>query len=458
MHKDRIKIINSNQEDNEGQYILYWMQQSMRMYYNHALEYAIHIANDKKLPLIVVFNIVLNYPDANLRHYHFMLEGLKNLQSDFIKRNIEFIIKLGHVEDTLKPLIQNAHTLITDRAYLKPQLQMRNKIYELCQRNNPKLNIYQIESDVLIPVESLYPKLAYAAYAIRPSVHKKFFEYIDFKYSNNLENIQKLNFKSDVDIQNIDSIIQKLNIDLNVKPYFKFKGGYVEAIKHLNDFLDNLLPKYKDRSDASLHIQSYVSMYLQFGQISVQDILKKLFKHPNFHTYKEESEAFIEQLIVRRELAYNFVTYNPNYDDFNHITEKWAYITMNAHKEDLRDYIYTLEEIESAKTHDIYFNSAMKEAIITGFMANYLRMYWAKKIMEWSSSMESAYEIIVYLNNKYFIDGRNPNSYSNIAWCFGRHDRPWQERSIFGTLRYMNEAGLKRKFDMETYVDYVNNL
>jgi len=458
MNKDRIKLIHKTNKQQNGQYILYWMQSAQRSSYNHALNYAIDCANKKGLPLVVLFNIVPSYPEANLRHYTFMLEGLSELQKELETKDISFTITFGEIQNSIEPYLKEADTLVLDRGYLKPQRKMRNDVYKLIVDKAYPIDIIQIETEVLIPVEALYPKAAYGAYVLRPSVMKKMFDYIDYKTDIELINKKKVVIDKSIDISNIEAFLSKLPIDQSVKPYERFKGGYSNAIKHLNTFLDEKLKIYDLRSDPSLHIQSYISMYLQFGQIDIQDILNRLFKHPVYKNHSPLAEQFIEQLITRRELAYNFVTYHKDYDKFESMTESWAYDTMRAHAQDIRTHIYTKEQIEYSQTHDIYFNAAMTEGRITGFMANYMRMYWAKKIMEWSSSMQDAYEIIVYLNNKYFIDGRNPNSYGNIAWNFGKHDRAWQERPIFGKIRYMNAQGLVRKFNMAAYVAYVNTL
>lgn len=457
IHKDRVKQILEHNTKNNGKFILYWMQQSMRIQYNHALNYAIELANKKRLPLIVWFNILPNYPEANLRHYTFMLEGLKEIQEDCCKENIHFELSIGKLTDNIKPYLEDVDTIIMDRGYLKPQRHMRNEVYKLI-KDTYIIDIIQVESDLIIPVEALYPKAAYGAYVIRPKVMEKLHQYMDYKELSRLDNLSKIQIHEPLNLSNIADIVNKLPMDISVKPYHKFKGGRKEAYKHLEYFFNQLLKDYNKRSDPALHIQSYMSMYLQFGQVSDQEILRMLYDHPYYKLYPEMSEGFIEQLVVRRSLAYNFVTYIKDYDRFEYMTEAWAYETMHEHDKDIRNHIYSLDEIEFSKTHDIYFNAAMKEARITGFMANYLRMYWAKKIMEWSGSMKDAYQIIVHLNNKYFIDGRNPNSYGNIAWNFGKHDRAWQERAIFGKLRYMNEQGLIRKFDMKSYLEYVNKI
>jgi deoxyribodipyrimidine photo-lyase len=169
-------------------------------------------------------------------------------------------------------------------------------------------------------------------------------------------------------------------------------------------------------------------------------------------------DGIFEQVFVRRELAFNFVYYNHQYDQFDHMTEPWAYLTMDNHQDDYRPHLYTKEQLEKADTHDPYFNAAMDEMRFSGYMHNYMRMYWAKKIIEWSNSYKEAYETTLYLNNKYFLDGRDPNSYTSVAWNYGRHDRAWTERPILGKLRYMNDKGLERKFDMSKYIQYVESI
>jgi deoxyribodipyrimidine photo-lyase len=167
---------------------------------------------------------------------------------------------------------------------------------------------------------------------------------------------------------------------------------------------------------------------------------------------------FIIELIVRRELAYNFVYYNPTYDEFKYMTYDWAYMTMEKHLKDEREYLYTKEDYLSFKTHDPYFNAAMKEMVYLGKMHSYMRMYWCKKIIEWSKTYEEAFKTAIELNNYYFTDGLTPNGYCGVAWCFGKHDRAWTERDIFGKLRYMNANGLKRKFAIDDYVEKMNKI
>jgi len=193
-------------------------------------------------------------------------------------------------------------------------------------------------------------------------------------------------------------------------------------------------------------------MYLHFGQISALEIYNVISKSDVLNQQAQSAKnQFLEQLIVRRELAINYVTYREGYDNFDTMTNAWAYQTMGIHQWDKRDYLYTQEQMVLGQTHDDYFNTCMLEMVRTGFMHGYMRMYWCKKIIEWTLTHREAYKIAVTLNNRYFIDGRDANSYTGIAWCFGLHDQGFRERAIFGKLRYMNDAGLRRKFDMNQY-------
>jgi len=227
----------------------------------------------------------------------------------------------------------------------------------------------------------------------------------------------------------------------------------MEAKQRLDRFIDIVLPQYKSSNDPGLDLTSRLSPYLHFGQISPLEVYHAI-NASNHHP--EAVTQVLEQLLVRRELAINFVYYQEGYDDFHRMTEPWAYRTMMEHQDDPRPYLYTETDYVHGKTHDIYFNAAMKEMTLTGYMHGYMRMYWAKKIIEWSPSYLEAYRMITHLNNRYFLDGRDPTSYASIAWCFGKHDRPWQDRPVFGKLRYMNQNGLKRKFAMDLYVQRIS--
>ncbi|MFW6046930.1 MAG: deoxyribodipyrimidine photo-lyase [Candidatus Woesearchaeota archaeon] len=451
MNSNRVEILNQrkNFAQNKGEYVLYWMQAAQRVKYNQALAYAIDVANKKKLPIKVFFNLAKTFKWGNNRNYRFMLEGIKEVKEILDKLKIPFYFYVG---DFVKNIanFDKIDTLVMDKGYIKEIEKFKNKVTQKFKKQ--EINIVEIDTNVVVPVKFASGKLEYAARTIRPKILKnmdKFLEEVEIKKPV----ITETKIKTMLDTKTIDQLMEMCNIDSSIKPVKRFKGGQSQAIKRLNHFINNKLSKYNQNSPENI-FSSQLSPYLHFGQISPVYIVRKLKKL----NHQQQKESFIEQLVVRRELAFNFVNFLENYDFFDSITYSWAYETMEKHKGDKRDHIYTRQDYIDFNTHDKYFNAAMKEMIWTGYMHNYMRMYWGKKIIQWSKSYKEAYEIIKDLNNTYFLDGRDPISYASIAWLFGRHDRAWKERKVFGKLRYMNSQGLERKFNMDKYLDFVENL
>jgi len=456
MNSNRIIRLKQGTEDNSRKYVLYWMQQSQRVHFNHALEYAIDIANENDLPVLVYFGLSANYPEANQRHYQFMLEGLKEVISILNKFHISFVLKYASPEIGILPFIEQAHALVMDQGYLKHQKMWRTSVVDYAAKHFSHLFIYSVDTDLIVPVHISSQKVEYGAYTIRPKIKKQVHNFIDFTRLSVVNNKQKINIISDDDLSDIPKTLKKLNLNADVMPSKQYKGGYIEASKLCSLFIESKANHYLESNNPGNDYTSKLSMYLHFGQISSLDIYQRMTLALDQRQIEGLAyDAFVEQLIVRRELAFNYVYYQEGYDQFDQMTEPWAYMTMNSHDLDFKPYLYSIEQLEMSQTHDPYFNAAMDEMRITGYMHNYMRMYWAKKIIEWSPSFEASYLAIKEINNKYFIDGRDPNSYAGIAWCFGKHDRAWTERHIFGKLRYMNDKGLIRKFDMQSYIDRI---
>lgn len=444
--QDRIKILN-NKKTIDNPYVVYWMQCSQRTEYNHALEYAIIQANELKKPLIVYFGLTDNFPGANERHYYFMLEGLKEVKIELARRNIKMIIRKISPESGALEISSIAATMVVDRGYLRIERKWRTLLAQ-----NAKCSVVQVETNVIVPIESVSIKEEYSAATLRNKLSKKLEEYVlplnerkCDEYSINLE----LPF-DEYDIDDIDKTISELKIDKTVKRVLYYKGGTSNAKLLLENFISNKLAHYSElKNEPSEAYSSNLSPYLHFGQISPLYIYIKLMG-----VYIEDKKAFLEELIIRRELSMNFVFYNDKYDCYDCLPS-WAVNTLEKHLVDAREFIYSLQELEGAKTHDPYWNAAQREMSITGKMHGYMRMYWGKKILEWSKTPEEAYNTAIYLNNKYLLDGRDANGFAGIAWCFGKHDRPWGERTIFGLVRFMNDSGLKRKFNMERYLQKI---
>jgi deoxyribodipyrimidine photo-lyase len=446
----RIKLLN-DKEERKGKYVLYWMQQSQRTECNHALEYAIRKANELGLPLVVIFGITQRFPKANLRHYAFMLEGLLETKKALEDKGIRFVLRLQPPQEAAVVLGKDAAVVIADRGYLSFQRGWRAHVAE-----RVPCKVVQVESDVVVPVELVSQKEEYAARTIRPKIHRLLEDFLK-PLKEIAPQRDSLSMKFDrVEMTGLDSLLNKLRIDKKVGQVTSYHGGTSEARRHLSEFLSSRLNHYVDeRNEPHLDCVSHISPYLHFGQISPLFIALKVLKARGIR--KENREAFLEELIVRRELSMNFCFYNSQYDSYSGLPE-WARKTLELHRKDKREYPYTIRDLKHSKTHDTYWNAAQKEMVLTGKMHNYMRMYWGKKIIEWSETPEEAFERAIYLNNKYELDGRDPNSFAGVAWCFGKHDRPWKERSIFGTVRYMNSSGLERKFNMEAYVRKVEDL
>jgi deoxyribodipyrimidine photo-lyase len=447
IQKERIKALNKK-EVKKGTYVLYWMQASQRTEYNHALEYAIIRANELHQPVVVFFGITDHFPEANERHYAFMLEGLQEVKQSLEKRGIQMIILHKSPAVGAIQLAKKASLAVVDRGYLRIQKQWRNIV--AYQIDCPLL---QVEGDIIVPVEEASSKEEYAAATIRSKIHKKLNHFlVPLRQVDPFINPIPLDVES-FSIENIDQAISKLRIDRSVKRVNSFQGGMKEALRHLEVFLEGKLDRFPElRNDPTLDYLSHMSPYLHFGQISPLFIALKVKQ-----TKSPGTEAFLEELIIRRELSMNFVFYNEKYDSYGAIPE-WARNSLRSHKKEKRDYVYSLETMEKAETHDPYWNAAQKEMVVNGKMHGYMRMYWGKKIIEWVKTPERAFRNVLYLNNKYELDGRDPNGFTGVAWCFGKHDRPWGERPIFGNVRYMNDKGLKRKFDADGYVKKLSQL
>ena len=440
IQEERIRVLNRH-SPRKGDRVLYWMQASQRAEYNHALEYAVRQANERKEPLVVYFGLTDKFPEANERHYYFMLEGLKEVRMSLKDRGIAMVIRRDSPEHGVVEFARRASLVVCDRGYLRVQKQWRQYVAERVE-----CPLLQVESDVVIPIETVSDKEEYSAATLRRKIHRILPAYLKpLDEQPALIDSSKVVFES-YDITDTTKAISGLNIDHSIKPEDRFHGGTGEAKQRLEDFIDRKLDSYERlKNDPNADSLSNLSPYLHFGQISPLYIALQVIKSDS-----QGIDAFLEELLVRRELSINFIHYNLRYDSFDGLPE-WARRTLSEHRGDPRAYAYTLEELENAKTHDPYWNAAQKEMVVTGKMHGYMRMYWGKKILEWTADPEEAYKRALHLNNKYELDGRDPNGFAGVAWCFGKHDRPWGSRPIFGNIRYMSPNGLKRKFDVEQY-------
>lgn len=461
----RIQVL-SRAPSAKGRYVLYWMQQSQRATFNHALEHAVRRANAEKLPLVVGFGLTDDYPGANLRHYRFMLEGLRETRDRLRRRGIALVVRTGDPADVALDLARDAALVVCDRGYMRHQRRWRERVARHAGRR-----VERVEADVVVPVEVASDKREYAARTIRPKLHAHLDDYLVGLRPTKLErtSLELAARAADggaaaaraprlgrIDLDDVDAALDRLDLDHSVPPVPEFfVGGTGEAERRLRRFIEDRLDGYAEhRSEPASDHVSHMSPYLQFGHISPVYIALEV---QAAQAPDADRDAYLEELIVRRELAQNFVAWEPSYDRYDALPD-WARATLAKHAGDRREHVYTRGQLERAETHDPYWNASMREMRATGYTHNAMRMYWGKKILEWTESPEQAFRTALALDNKYFLDGRGPSAYANVGWIFGLHDRPWKERPIFGTVRYMSAAGLERKSDIAAYVAKVDGL
>ncbi|MCS7232850.1 MAG: deoxyribodipyrimidine photo-lyase [Synergistetes bacterium] len=450
IRKERIHLIKDACLNIDGKYVLYFMEASQRSKGNFALETAIYIANGLSKPLLVYFGITDRYRYSNARYYTFMLEGLIKLRDSFKDRGIKLIIRKADPPIGAVELSKDAALLVCDVGYLRHQRLWRQLLLE--RVNVP---IISVEGDVICPLNAISGKPEPYARTIRPKLYNAFLCFLEDLPEQEVK-LSSLSIEVESwDETSVEGYISKLNIDKSVSPVTDhFKGGEDEALKRLNIFVSERLPLYaKYRSDPGFKVTSELSPYLRFGQISPVQIIRRILKEAPLED--ENVRSFINELMVWRELARNYVWYNPLYNQYEGLP-LWARDTLERHVKDKRPQLYPLGDLERAKTDDPYWNSAQRELLLTGKIHNYVRMYWCKKLLEWTSHPKEAFDIACYLNDKYALDGRDPNGYAGISWCFGAFDRPFPERPIFGRVRKMGLRSLISKEGISTYLKVFN--
>ena len=450
----RIKVLVDAPPRPEGAYVLYWMQNAQRSRFNPALELAIDEANGLKLPVVVAFSLTA-FPEANARHYDFMLHGLAQVRDDLAAKGIAFVIRKQAPDALIVELARDAALVVCDRGYLKIQRTWRDRLAKALTHDGGR-RLIQVEGDVVVPVETASPKHEYAARTLRPRLHRVWEEFIEELRPRKANHpATGLKLAGDVNLDDPAGVVADLKIDHRVGAVRRFAPGQDGAAARLEAFLDDGLVRYGDqRGKPEARAASHMSPYLHYGHISPVEIALKV--RATKAGPDTNRATYLEELIVRRELSMNHAFYEPGYDTYECMPE-WARKTLQAHAGDPRPNLYDLAQFEAGETHDPYWNAAMLEMRATGYMHNHLRMYWGKKILQWSKSPEEAFDTTLRLNNRWFLDGRDANSFTNIGWLFGLHDRPWGPQPVFGTVRSMGMNTFK-KFDAEAYVAEVAKL
>ncbi len=439
----RVTVRRPGDPDSQGQCVVYWMQRAQRALDNPALEVAVQAANALGKPCVVFFAPVPFYAHANLRHYRFLNQGIPAIADGLKKRGIGFVLRRYPHHHLLKFCAEVRPALVVgDENPVREPEHWRARVAD--QLGVP---FWTVDADVIVP-SKLLMKEQYGAYTARPVIRRLLPEFLqpvgntrakfEWKPPRRLKSLP-----TDVDIT------EGWKLDRSVPPVSDIIGGTDQALKRLKSFIRNELANYPvDRNKPEREGTSRLSAYLHFGQIGSHTVALAIQKADADNAAKE---AYVEQLIVRRELAINFVRFNPDYDNFES-GAPWAHKSLAEHAADPRK-IYSERQLEDAQTHDPLWNAAQMQMVKTGFMHNYMRMYWAKKILEWSKTPARAFQMAVYLNDKYELDGRDPNGYAGIAWAIvGKHDRPWFERPIFGKIRYMSFNSTSKKFDSKSYI------
>ena len=429
-------------------WVLYWMSRDQRVHDNWALAYAIEIAENEERPVMVIFNLVDNFLESTWRQYDFLLKGLRKVESLLTSLNIPFMVLMGDPITTIPQFIRQYRIsrMVVDFDPLKIKQRWQKEVIQQVD-----IAVDEVDAHNIVPCRLVSDREEYAASTFRPKITRLLPEFLDefppLIRQHESFHTQRINW---------EAIAISLKTNHSVRPVEWLTPGEKGASAVLDKFREGSIQVYADkRNDPNEKHVSGLSPYLHYGHISAQRIALEIIKNlPR----NEHTEAFLEELIIRRELSDNFCFYNHGYDNISSF-RPWALKTLNDHRNDPREYVYSAEQFEKALTHDSLWNAAQMQMVYTGTMPGYLRMYWAKKILEWSASPEEALQIAIMLNDRYQLDGRDPNGYTGCAWSIGGvHDRAWGERSVFGKIRYMNRKGCERKFDVNRYVTRINKL
>ncbi len=463
-HDSRVTIRRAGPPDPDGRCVVYWMQRAQRALDNPALEVAVAAANALSKPIVVFLGVIPFYPNANLRAYVFLAQGIPDLAARLARRGVGFVLR-AWPDHSLARFCEEVHPsmVIGDENPMREPERWRQVASERL-----RVPLWTVDADVIVPTK-LLGKEHYAARTIRPHLSTLLDQYL-LPVGNA---VPKVKWRTPVGVKGFApdaDFLSGFPIDRSVGPVSFFKGGTTEGLKTLRRFLRERMQGYDtQRNNPVVDSTSQLSPYLHFGQLGPHTVAlavkqvdeprpsRRAVKEPAKESAKgiaqKDRQAFLEQLIVRRELAINFVRYNPRYDRLEGC-EPWALKSLAGHARDERARLYTEQQLENAEAHDPLWNAAQQQMVEGGWMHSYLRMYWAKKILEWTRTPEEAFAITVRLNDKYELDGRDPNGYAGIAWSIGgKHDHPWApQRPVFGMIRFMSYEGCKRKFDIKAYI------
>ena len=436
-----------------GDYVLYWMQATHRFEDNWALRYAVLQADTLGKPLLIHQGLDPTYEHANDRIHTVILENAKALhrRADALGLRYQFVLRRRRDDDrrVVDRLAARAALVVTD---LFPTAGIAERTARFAERC--PVQLVEIESHCIVP-HLHFTKEEYAARTIRPKIAKVLDSALEpvedrgprAQFPQSLWDSLEVN-RLDLATLDVPAAVASCEIDHAV-PAVPFASGLDGARARLAKFCATALADYEERRNEPSDTEgsSRLSPYLHFGQISAAEVLRTVRETG----HRASAEKFADELVTWRELAFNFCVRNPNYGKLKGLPD-WVHRSMEKHKDDPREAIYSLEQLEQAETHDELWNAAQRELVRTGYMHNVTRMLWGKSVLLWTSRYKHALEHLILLNNKYGLDGRDPSSYGGIQWCFGKFDRPWFDKPVFGVIRPMSLARAREKFDAEAYI------
>ncbi|MFO8031274.1 MAG: deoxyribodipyrimidine photo-lyase [Desulfohalobiaceae bacterium] len=441
----RIQIL--KQAESRPGPVLYWMSREQRIQDNWALLQAQNQALQANQGLVILFCLLPGFLQATWRQYDFMLQGLRETCRQSLELNIPFVLRCGDPETLVPEFVHQlqASCLVCDFDPLRIKAKWRSQVAE-----HIPIPMHLVDAHNIVPCWQASQKQEYAARTIRPKLQKRLPEFLQ----PIPETVGHAVLAPGLELKEPDwkAAIRNLHPDRSVPAVNWLLPGSQAALARLSDFLHSRLPEYQQKSrDPNAKALSHLSPYLHFGQLSPQRAAWEVWQQQDIPT--QAKQAFLEQLIIRRELADNFCLHNPDYDNFQGLPA-WARESLAAHQEDPRPYLYSLQQLEAGQTHDQLWNAAQQELLDTGKMHGYMRMYWAKKILEWTRDPQQALDFAICLNDRHELDGRDPNGYTGVLWSIGGlHDQGFKERAVFGKVRYMSQAGCRRKFNVRAYIE-----
>jgi len=480
----RLRRLNDARIAGGGDYVLYWMQIYRRLERNHALDYALRCAGEIGKPLVVYEGLRIDYPWASRRHHRFVLEGMQANAARAAELGLSYWpfveTEKGKGHGLLRRLSKRASLVVTDDfpCFIVPA-QAQALAWKV------EVPVFAVDSNSVVPLSLLGPAVSAAAH-LRPRIHKAFAEAWPHRAAAKprIPDVATKRVKPPFDAwrtRDVGAFVNALSLDATVPPVAGTPGGPPAARARLREFVKRRLRGYAEersepRSLAEGHA-SGLSPYLHFGHVSIEEVVETVLattgkwtpeelrlhnrgKREGFFCDDPDVNSFLDEALTWRDVGFQWHwTRRTDAASLETALPAWALQTLGAHAADRRPWLYTAEELENAATHDPLWNAAQRELVATGTIHNYLRMLWGKKVLEWSASPAESYRTLEHLNNKYALDGRDPNSYTGILWCFGLFDRPWPpERKVFGSVRYMSSENTARKFDLKPYYAYVERL